>query len=259
MPLIVQAFVFAFGAVIGSFLNAVLWRLAHGVSIARGRSACPNCRHALSPRDLVPIVSYLALRGHCRYCHARIASSYLAVETACGTLFLLFARKAFAESPAVDPAGFARLLIDWYAAAVLVLVFMYDHRHMVILRSVTVPATIIAFVGNFLLGMDPAQLAAGTVIGAGFFWLQHALSRGRWIGTGDIYLGALMGAILGFPMIVLAIFLAYVSGALIGIALLASRAKGLQSQIPFGTFLSAATVVTMLWGRQFLGWYLGML
>lgn len=257
MPAHLQVFIFTFGAIVGSFLNAVIWRLRTNESFVGGRSYCPNCRHRLSPFDLVPILSYLLLRGRCRYCRMGICPSYLIVEAVTGLIFLLFAMQAF--SGGIETDQLARLLLNWYVTAVMVIVFVYDQKYMLIPRSVTLPAVILAFFGNLALGTDVLHLIMGVLIGGGFFWLQRVLSKGRWVGGGDVHLGLAMGAALSFPLILVALFMAYVVGAVVSVGLLTLGNKAWKSEIPFGTFLSAACVVTLLYGSQILGWYLGLM
>lgn len=258
MPLVGQAFIFGFGAVIGSFLNAVLWRLRTRESFIFGRSYCPQCRHELAAPDLVPIISYLLLGARCRYCRKPIHPSYILIEASTGTLFLLTAINLIGITGSLDGRLLSRLLLDWYLIAVFVLIFVYDLRYMLILPSVALPAAAVAMVGNVVLGFSPGSLVLGVAITAGFFYLQLVLSRGRWIGGGDVYLGVLMGAALGWSSSLLALFLAYVSGALIGLILIASKRLNLKSQVPFGTFLSAGAVISLLYGDRILSWYLGL-
>ena len=252
------AFIFTFGAVIGSFLNAVLWRLHSGASIVHGRSQCPSCGHALGVRDLVPILSWLSLRGRCRYCAKGIGASYVIIELVTGAALVLAAHTVLSAAPATGTM-LAQLLLYWYALATLIVVFVFDLRHMLILRVVTTPAIILLALGNLALGMSPYSVALGMAFGAGFFWLQFALSKGKWIGGGDIHLGALMGALLGWPMTLAAVFLAYMVGAVYGIAALSVGRARMKSEIPFGTFLSIAAAVMLLWGHRILGWYMGLL
>lgn len=250
MTPLLAAFIFMFGTMVGSFLSAVLWRLHTGESFVAGRSCCPFCTHVLGARDLVPIVSYLSLSGRCRYCKQTIDPSYILLELSVGALFLV---AAFVTVPSTfTAAAVARLLLDWYLIATFVIVFVFDLRHMLILRSVTLPAALIAAVANLALGMSPLTLGAGMLIGAGIFYVQHLVSKGRWIGGGDIQLGLLIGAALGLRHALVAIFLAYVTGAIYAAILLALRKKELQSQIAFGTFLSASAVTTLLFGDQIL-------
>ncbi len=258
MSTLLGFFIFGFGAIVGSFLNVVLWRLRTGESIVVGRSHCPSCRHVLAAVDLVPIASWLALRGRCRYCRTPIDSSYLAVELATGALFALAAWRVL-PAASFDGRTLASLLLDWFVLGTLIVVFVYDLRYMLIPRRLTLPAAAIAFAANAALGRSATGLLAGIAIGAGFFWLQYAISRGRWIGGGDIGLGALIGAALGAQGTLLTLFLAYVVGAIVGVALLASRAKSWRSEVPFGTFLSAAAAVALLFGDPIVDWYLHLL
>ena len=257
MSTIVQVFVFGFGTIIGSFLNAVIWRLRTKESFIVGRSYCPHCRHELAAADLVPMFSYLLLGGRCRYCRKPISPSYIAVETAVGALFLL-AGLRWIGGPAASVAALPQVLLAWYLIAVMVVVFVFDLRYMMILPSVVLPAAAVAFAANLALGRSPLSLLLGVLIAAGFFYLQLTLSRGRWIGGGDVYLGVLLGAMLGWQLVLVALFLAYVSGAIAGIGLLAAKKKTMQSQLPFGTFLSAAAIVALLYGDKLILWYLGL-
>ena len=148
---------------------------------------------------------------------------------------------------------------DWFFIAVLIVIFVYDLCWYLILDNITIPAIIIAFVSNLFFGIDFLNLTLAVVIGGGFFLLQFVVSRGKWIGGGDIRLGALMGALLGWPQILVALALAYFSGAIIGIGLVRFGKKELYSRVPFGTFLSVSTIVTLLYGDEILRWYLGII
>ncbi|MFH2063469.1 MAG: prepilin peptidase [bacterium] len=240
----------AFGCIVGSFLNVVIHRLHAGGSVVGGRSRCPGCRHVLSAVDLVPVLSYLLLHGRCRHCRVRISPVYPAVEIVTGILFAL---------AAVASSGWPQLVLNWFVLSSLVVVFVYDWRHMLIPRAVVLPAAGIAAVTGLLLGVAWWSLALGVAVTAGFFWLQRLLSRGRWIGGGDVNLGLLMGASLGWPNSLAALFLAYVSGAAVAVLLLSFGRRGWRGELPFGTFLSAATAVSLLYGDAIVSWYLNLL
>jgi prepilin signal peptidase PulO-like enzyme (type II secretory pathway) len=105
------------------------------------------------------------------------------------------------------------------------------------------------------LGFSIYSLALGALIGSGFFLVQYVLSRGRWIGGGDVRLGVMMGALLGWPNILVALFVSYILGAIVAIPLLIMKKKGMKSEIPFGTFLSVGTLAALLWGNQVINWY----
>ncbi len=261
MELVLLTFIFVLGACIGSFVNAVVWRLRTGEDFVASRSYCVKCRHILAPLDLIPILSYLGLRGRCRYCEARFSIQYLLAEIAVGTMFVLAALSIAPHDLMAYWSGqdLARLVFYWIMIAGLTLVFIYDLRYMLILRRVTVPFTVIAVLGNLLLGADPLSLVIGAVVGFGFFWLQMVLSKGRWIGGGDLHLGLLMGVLLGWPLVGIALWLAYVVGAVIAVLIMARGKAGWKTQIPFGTFLSVAAIFTMLFGERLLNWYMGLL
>lgn len=256
MSIFLAIFVLIFGLVIGSFLNAVIWRLRTREGFVRGRSYCPRCGHQLAAWDLVPLCSFIWLKGRCRYCRQAISWQYPVVEAAVGVLFLLFAWRVAPPGNLWHGPDIMSLLLAWFLVAVMTIVFVYDLRYMLILRSVTLPAAALAFLANLALGRSLTDLLIGCLLGYGFFWLQHVVSRGRWIGGGDMQLGLLMGAALGWPLIAVALWLAYVVGALYAGVMLLLRRSGWKSQIPFGTFLSAATLATLLIGTKLLSWYL---
>jgi len=262
------------GAIVGSFLNVVIERLHNGGSLLWPPSHCPKCRHRLGLADLFPIISFIFLRGRCRYCREKISWQYPLVEIACGLLFLLAAAISSRHNPALNvfyhfnksyffswlPAGgdlLIQLLRDWLAIAFLIVIFVYDLKWKLILDRIALPAIIIFFIINLVLGYGLANLLLATVIGFGFFALQYLISRGRWIGGGDLRVGALMGALLGWPQIILAIFLSYIIGALISIVLVITKGKKLTSEIPFAVFLAPATLITLWLGGRIISWYLG--
>lgn len=245
--------IFLFGLIFGSFLNAVIYRLHTHTSWVKGRSICPKCKHGLAWFDLIPLVSFIVLRGQCRYCRKSISWQYPLVEVATGIAFVLIYLAAPAEHKIL--ASGLWMLYSLF----LVIIFAYDWKYYLILDAVIYPAVIISFIGNLFLGVSWGDMLIAAVIGAGFFWLQYVVSRGQWIGAGDIRLGGLMGVMLGWPGIVTALFIAYITGSIVGITLILSKRKQWGQQIPFGTFLSVATLVVLLYGQPLWQWYLGYL
>jgi len=152
--------------------------------------------------------------------------------------------------------GLAFILRDWFFVAVLMIVFVYDLKWGYILDRVSLPAIIIAFSVNILIGFPWYNLLLAAAIGSGFFLLQYAISRGKWIGGGDIRMGALMGCILGWPNVVVGLFLSYIVGSIVAVYLLARKKKKMGSTIAMGTFLAIGTAIAMLWGVDILMWYL---
>lgn len=237
------------GLIFGSFINVVVFRVAAKQSWISGRSHCPKCKHPLGIWDLIPLLSWLWLKGRCRYCRAAISWQYPLVELATG---LLFAAVGFL---------FGLSLITFFYLSItvfLIIIFVYDLRYGLILDKITVPAIILAVVGNLYFGSQWWDLALGAGLAGGLFLLQFLLSRGKWIGGGDLRLGVLMGVILGWQQTLAALFLAYVFGALVAVGLLVSRRKKINDSVPFGTFLTAATLLAWWFGQDLIRWYVAL-
>jgi prepilin signal peptidase PulO-like enzyme (type II secretory pathway) len=259
----VLALAFLVGLCVGSFLNVVIIRTAGGESWG-GRSHCRSCKAQLTIVDLVPVASFLALKGKCRHCGEAVSPQYPLVEFATGLLFLLVVLKwpvadwimgwgfhAIPE-PALLRTAILETIRDFAFVSVLVVLFVYDLRYYLILDRFTVPAMIFAFVANAYLGVPIASLLLGAAVGGGFFLLQYVISRGTWIGGGDIRMGVLMGLMLGFEKTLLALFVAYALGAVVGIFLLLTKRADLKTQVPFGTFLAASTLLMIAAGEPLI-------
>lgn len=254
-------FVLILGLFIGSWLNVVVRRLYRQESFVRGFSKCLFCGHRLYPIDLVPVLSYLYLGGRCRYCRHRFSALYPFFELLTGIIFVLIFLAILPSANIWELNYFSgiKLLVWWTLACFLLIVFLYDWKYYLVLDQVVWPAAVIALVANLFFGYSLASLLLGAIAGGGFFGLQYLLSRGRWIGGGDIYLGVLMGLVLGWPQILTALFLSYVLGSLVSLFLIALHLKRWKDRIPFGTFLSLGTIITMLYGQRLLSWYLNLL
>jgi prepilin signal peptidase PulO-like enzyme (type II secretory pathway) len=196
----------------------------------------------------------LFLKGKCRSCEQPIPRTYFWVELATALLFVLTAYLTINKT--IQSAEVFRNL---FFVSLLIVIFVYDYKYQLVLSSV---AWLGALVGLFInikyLGLDPYDLFFGAAIGGGFFLAQYLISKGRWIGGGDVRIGVMMGCWLGFKGVLVALFIAYVTGALFGLILLSLRKKEMSSAIPFGTFLSVATFLTIFWGRELMIWYLGL-
>ena len=167
----------------------------------------------------------------------------------------------------VAGAGVSLLFIrDIVFIAALVVVFVADLKYYLVFTSVTVPITVFAFLMNVFIFANSVNyynvilnLVIGMVIGGGFFYLQHLMSKGKWIGGGDIYIGLMMGAMLSSSKTVLALFLSYIIGAVISVVLLSLKKKSKGGIVPFGVFLSIGTLIAMFFGSEIINWYLGLL
>lgn len=250
--------VIVLGLIIGSFLNALIFRLHSGQSIAAGRSLCPHCQHTLAWFDLLPVVSFLWLRGRCRYCQRSISWQYPVVETATAILFLVFYLFNLQHYSYGWPLLLA-CLRDWLVVSALVVVFVYDLRWMLIPDSVVLPVVILAAIASLFLGQTLIGLLISLASGFGFFALQYYLSGGTWIGGGDLRLGLLLGAVLAWPSVLFALFLAYSLGAVFGVGLLLTKKANRKTEIPFGIFIVPALIISMWWGQAIINWYLSLL
>jgi len=230
-------FIFFLGLAVGSFLNCVIYRLETGGSFLGGRSFCPHCRHKLGFWDLIPVLSFLWLRGRCRYCQERISFQYPLVELTVGILFVLIHLNS------------ATAFLAYVIVPFLIVIFVYDLKHYIIPDKVIYPVIALVLIFNF--SAWPSALGA-----AAFFAAIVLISRGKWMGLGDVKLAFLMGIILGFPNILAALFLAFLAGAIIGIGLIALGRKKMKSEVPFGPFLVTGTLIAMFWGEELINWYL---
>lgn len=246
MFLFVVIFLFLFGLAFGSFLNAWVYRTRVGQSITKGRSLCPHCKHQLHYLDLIPVLSFLFLQGKCRYCHKKISLQYPVVELVTGILFVLV---YVVQGSNLGVLLFRDLAIVFF----LEFIFLYDLLYGEIpFFSTVLPGIALLIFSLFFHLLSPTALIVGLCIGAGFFLFQFLLSKGAWIGGGDIGLGFFMGIVLGFPLILLALFFAYVGGSLVLLPFLFLKKLDKKSKIPFGTFLSVATFITLIWGEKML-------
>lgn len=253
--------IFVSGILTGSFLNVIIWRWPRGEKIS-GRSACPHCHKILSAWELVPLFSYVLLQGKCRNCKNGISPRYFIIEAITGFLFALVYSR-FLPMSLADYFILSRLLI---VVCVLAATFVIDLEHHLILDKLVLPASAIILVVNLCLDIFINKNLSFTInsivaaiITAGAFYIVWFVSQGRWIGFGDVKLGLFLGLALGIPKIFVALFLAFILGGLVGAGLLASRKKTLKSQVPFGTFLTLGSFISILYGGSLLNWYLRLI
>jgi len=258
------------GAIIGSFLNVVIHRVPREESIAFPASRCPSCGTAIWPYDNIPVVSWAILRGRCRSCRAPISARYPAVELLTAALFALtfWLRSGLTLSLPFDLA---------FVAAVIALVFI-DAEHMILPNVINYPGVAVALVARALvpnlygvasLGAQahmPAWLLSvvgalvGALVGGGFLWLVGWLwERLRGVeamGLGDVKMMFMVGAYLGWPLTLLAIFVGVLSGSLAGVGLMLKRGhRDMQMLLPFGIFLGVGSLISLLFGTALIDWY----
>jgi prepilin signal peptidase PulO-like enzyme (type II secretory pathway) len=262
MEFLIYFFVFILGLVVGSFLNCVIYRLETGESFLKGRSYCPHCKHILSWKDLIPIFSFLILKGKCRYCGKKISFQYPLVEFFTGILFVLFL--------IYGGRTFIDLIFDWILACFLIIIFVYDLKHYLIPDKIIYPAIAIAFLNQILtsniqhltLTSNIEHLTSNLLLGilpSLFFLSIILISHETWMGFGDFKLSILMGLILGWPKILVSLFFSFFTGAIIGLILIFLKRKTMKSQIPFAPFLVSGTFFSMFFGEKIINWYLGLI
>lgn len=271
-------FFFTLGAIIGSFLNVVIHRVPLEESVVFPNSACPNCKNPIKSYDNLPIVSWLLLGGKCRNCKNPISPRYPAVEFLTGLLFLLvFWQIGF--NPFLPIA-----LI--FVSAMVALIFI-DAEHMILPNVITYPllgfALLVRLIFPFFFGAAyfsdiqfyplnsleeyPIWLVSlcgaflGAIVGGGSLWLVGEIwKRLRGVdamGLGDVKMLFGVGALLGWRLTLLTIFLGALTGAIAGIAVIAKqKSKDFQTQIPFGIFLGIGSILSLLFGEQMIAWYI---
>ncbi len=231
----------------------------HSLSIMRGRSMCSTCHHVLAPKDLVPVLSWISLRGKCRYCSARIPDTPFSEIFTC-VLFVL----SYIFWPTPFSGIQIIIFVLWLAILVgLMILVVYDFRWLLLPNRVVYPLAVIACVqAVFVIQQSPHKgssilsLLLAVLIGGGLFYILFQISQGKWIGGGDVKLGWLLGLMMATPArSLLLIFVASVGGSLISVPLLAIGKLKRSSVIPFGPFLIFGAIIVQLFGVNILNWY----
>ena len=239
------------GLLVGSFLNVCIYRLPRRESVAWPASHCPSCRRALAWYENVPLVSWLVLRGRCRTCRTPISIQYPIVEAATGALF---GAAYYWYGP--TPLGIVRTL---FGCAMIVL-FVIDLQHRILPNVITLPGIAAGFVASLFLPPGWLSSLIGIAAGGGIlFAIAEAYYRLRGIeglGMGDVKMLAMIGAVLGWPLMLLTLVLASFAGSVVGVGLMASGRGGMQAALPFGTFLALGALVASVAGDPILSWYL---
>jgi leader peptidase (prepilin peptidase) / N-methyltransferase len=241
------------GLVLGSFYNVCIYRLPREESIAWPGSRCPHCRHPLSLLDNLPLVSFLLLKGSCRYCQTPIAYQYPLVEGVTGLATVLIGWK-FGIS-----WGFFQALI---LVSALLIVSFIDFSHQIIPDWITYPGIGVGLIFSWLAG-SPGLWSSliGVLVGGGLLWLLAAgyqlLAKKEGMGGGDIKLLAMIGAFLGWPGVLVTLLLASFLGTLAGMVLILIWKKDRTHAVPFGPFLSMGAVIHLFLGTTLINWYLG--
>lgn len=254
---------FIFGIIMGSFYNVVIYRVPEKKSIIKHRSSCGACGATLKSADLIPLFSYIFLKGKCRYCKQRISLQYPIVELITGLLFaLLYLKFSFT----------IEFLFSAYMVSIFIIVFFIDLKHMIIPNGLVIAALIgslTLFVVRFfymdsIMGDAPwYSPLLGMAVPSVFLLLVALIGyvayKGEAMGMGDIKICLPIGLFLGLKLSVLALFLSILIGGISGLFLIVTGLKGRKSQIPFGPFIVIGTVISLFYGNEIMTWYIRLI
>lgn len=228
------------GLMLGSLLSVLIGRWPHFTGVVTGRSHCPHCMHELAWYDLVPLFSWLMLRGRCRYCNAPISAFYPVLELSMGAVL-----GVYAYTHGIPSAWSAIDLVILFA---LVSLFFFDLKHQMLPDVIVLPLGVVALLRLWLIpGHDPLNSVVMCMALVALFGGLYAVSRGRWLGFGDVKLAFVIGVLFGFPEAVGVTLVAIWAGALVGLGMMVVRRASMTTALPFGSFWTAAAVGTMLW------------
>lgn len=256
---------FILGLVIGSFLNVLVYRLKVAESIT-GRSHCPHCKNKIAWYDNVPVLSFILLKSQCRNCKKKISWQYPLVESFTGISFAFIGAHFFEVGDA-----FSWITTAYYFVIIsaFITILVYDFLYLEIPSLILWPSAVLALAFDVFSDVwqsgSVAVLERPTISGllaAGaafvFFFALSAFSKEKWMGMGDAYLVILLGLVLGWPEIILGVFLAFSIGAAYGIILLALKKKTMQSQVPFAPFLVVGSLIALFYYGPIVRWYFGL-
>ena len=250
MTIVVPFFAFVFGSIIGSFLNVCILRLPEKKSLLFPASHCPHCRKPIRFYDNIPLISFLVLRGRCRFCGQPISPQYFMVEllTALLSLFLFFSYSLI------------EYFIYFAFFSSLVVVTFIDLKHQIIPDVISLPGIGAGFLASFVLPrITCLDSLLGIALGGGILYLialgYYLITKTEGMGMGDVKLLAMIGAFLGGKGVVITIFLSAFLGAMVGVAMMVIKGKNRKYAIPYGPFLSIGALLSLLWGDVLLVWY----
>lgn len=252
-PWLEGALVALLGLMLGSFMNVCIYRLPRGLSPVRPRSSCPSCGHVLSWFENVPVVAYLVLRGRCRVCRAPISPMYPIVEFVTGAVFL-----AGYIWYGPTPLLIVRLVFAW----AMIALFVIDLQHKILPNVITLPGIVVGVLANALAGPGWVASLIGAAVGAGSLFaiaeIYYRVRHEEGLGMGDVKMLGMIGAFLGWRLVLLTLVLSSFLGSIVGVGVLIVKKESLKYALPFGTFLAAAALVAAVGGDAILNWYLGL-
>ena len=241
------------GLAVGSFLNVCIHRLPRDQSLNSPPSRCPACEYRLRWFDNVPILSYVLLGGRCRKCRARISIRYPLVEVITMALFLVHGAVF----------GWTALLVPRLAfACAMVVLFAIDLEHQLLPNVITLPGIVVGLIASAVLPPGIVDALIGVLIGGGVLWLigeaYFRFSGHEGMGGGDVKMLAMIGAFLGWKLVLVTLVLSSIAGSVIGLLVIAIRKGGMKYALPYGTFLALGALVASLAGESIVNWYVGL-
>lgn len=245
-------FVCILGLVLGSFLNVCIYRIPREESIAYPASHCVSCSHKLYPEDLVPVISYMMLKGKCRYCNEKISVRYPIIECLNAILYLFIYYKF---GPTIVTLKYCTLI------SILIVISVIDYKtqniYSVTISFGAVAASVFMIIQYILYGESCFDYILGGITGASVIGLIVFITKG--MGEGDIEIAGVCGLFIGYKLIILDIFLAIVTGGITGLIILGFKIKKPEEKIAFGPFISAGAIAAILCGNEMIHYYLKLL
>jgi leader peptidase (prepilin peptidase)/N-methyltransferase len=254
--------IFIFGSVIGSFLNVCIYRMPQGLSVVSPSSRCTSCGKPIRFYDNIPVLSYILLKGKCRYCKTGLSVRYPIIEFLNAALYVLLLNRYGHDSPWV-------LLVYFIFISSLIVIFFIDLDHQIIPNSITLPGIPLAVILGSTILPDPfirvdllgyKASIIGFVAGGGFFYLVAILGKAILkkdaMGGGDIKMMAMIGGLLGWKGVILTTFFGSLIGSIIGISLISLKGREWGSRIPFGPYLALGALISLFWGQDIFMWYI---
>lgn len=245
--------IFILGLIVGSFSNVCIYRIPRNESIIYPASHCPKCRSNISPKDNIPLLSFILLKGKCRNCKSKISIQYPIVELLTGLIYLII-YQTYSLS--------IQSLIYIILSSALVIIAFIDLNKQIVPDVISLPGILIGFIISFFVPyISYINSALGVVVGGGIIltigMAGSVIFKKEAMGGGDVKLAAMIGAFLGWRYIIVSLFLGFFLGALAGIILIISKIKSREDTVPFGPFIVLGYFITLLWGEKIISWYIG--
>ncbi|QSZ28381.1 prepilin peptidase [Aceticella autotrophica] len=248
--MLLYIFLFVFGTIIGSFLNVLIYRIPRKESIVFPSSHCTKCGHELKPFDLIPIISFITLKGRCRYCGAKISLKYPLVELLTGLVFITI----------FYYFGLTAKTISYiFLSAILITISFIDIEYKIIPNELILTGILGGIVFRLVMYRDGlTDYIIGFLLGAGILFLISVISGGG-MGGGDIKLMALIGLFVGWKLTLTTMFIAVILGAICGIILILLKIKTRKDYIPFGPYIAVAWLISILYGCNIINFYIKLI